>query len=363
MREMPPRLTYIQDFERAEDFLNHLLPWNYAGPRAGHGIYRGHAQDKYSLLPNSLRNSGEILWRVSRFSTINGSHDFEHSFAEAEFRLLKEFFRRADAAGLPLPHSGLLRESLHQSDFDLKALFHQNCLKMPLASDPIATAEHLRRHLVMPWLPNEFFEIAGLAQHYGIPTRLLDWSYDPFIAAFFALKGALNLTGRLAVWYLPTGNLREAEGYCGGKAPLHIITPPYAQNPNLAAQRGVFTLWPQTIKMKADSLRFVCSERDVFQLKHHLRWDDVPSDFRSLDELLKSWILVEMQRRKGSISDKNKMTGRDESSHRWKGVLFHVFTLPCSEAGQGLYLLSKLGYDHSRLFPGYGGIAQDVLNA
>lgn len=32
------------------------------------------------------------------------------------------------------------------------------------------------------------------AQHFGIPTRLLDWSYDPFVALFFCLSAKPNIT-------------------------------------------------------------------------------------------------------------------------------------------------------------------------
>jgi len=42
----------------------------------------------------------------------------------------------------------------------------------------------------------------NLAQHYGIPTRLLDWSYSPFVALYFAYEESSSENGSVAIWCL-----------------------------------------------------------------------------------------------------------------------------------------------------------------
>lgn len=42
--------------------------------------------------------------------------------------------------------------------------------------------------------------------------------------------------------------------------------------------------------------------------------------------------------------------------------IFKRFTMPCSEVKKGCEILAKLGYDAARIFPGYSGVAEHLLN-
>src|SRR5271166_5606776 len=41
-------------------------------------------------------------------------------------------------------------------------------------------------------IPDENGAFFNLVQHHGYPTPLLDWTYSPYVAAFFAYRGISN---------------------------------------------------------------------------------------------------------------------------------------------------------------------------
>jgi len=123
-----------------------------------------------------------------------------------------------------------------------------------------------KAHLFLDHIPanNDYFHWLGLMQHHGAPTRLIDFTWSPEVAAFFALERA-QLGKKCAVWAIATSKLWNAtyrfsdkvvgakslslrepanyeEYYLNNEVPFVSTDDPFIMNQRIIAQSGTFVV-------------------------------------------------------------------------------------------------------------------------
>lgn len=270
----------LKEFDSAYSLWDALSPTKSIDPEGiDTFIFRGQADATWGLLPSALRENSFYLSRAGT--------NFSEDVVWNEIEIINSFVTYCDRIGIKIPGDSQAFRQQH-----LNMLHQGKWVDKPSL-----------------WPNPEILDLLAMAQHHGVPTRLLDWTSQPYVALFFAISQSLSRTDdwtketKLALWALNTSRIcRHPE--------IRIYRAAGAISPHLAAQHGLFTI----------------------------------------------------HQHRGGYGRTITVEGLEELTDDLPDPVFYKYTLPINEVIKLYKLLEKAGYNAASIYPSADGVGKAVID-
>lgn len=267
---------HTEKVSTAKELLTKISPWNFNSKY----VFRGQSED-WELVPSMWRKDNQIIEKflkeILSYDLLSQELDempiFQHDLITRiiktncnDSKFFREYFRFVP--NFSIEHEKIIANTkllIKHLLFERLVIYHASLaldeaglgyydpdpipfVFMEMLRKEIRSAKELFDPFIELDIQRTLKTLLGIGQHHGLPTRILDWTNNPFVAAYFAAIGVKD-SKDMIIWCVEVPNEKGVASFAP-PAPIYVGNYvvsslvfrhlPESDNTDLFKQQGLF---------------------------------------------------------------------------------------------------------------------------